>query len=268
MSQIPCQLIYLYAYCYYWSCQFIFRASFMTKTVQYQNELHKFLIWDTAGQERVNSNNQYTHWGDTYTSWQPLNTMFTLFHVFAVSLLFRQGAVLHALLLCASMCLRERGVNDIGSGLVFFMYLYMLYIFTLFSPKTLYYVRQNSWSVWVTSHSLRCLSPLKTWGCLEYDLLLCLSVMLCDAKCRMPSGPHKLLEKIVSYQVLRNCLSLFMQLHRRSSTFLHVKQENKTFLDFNEFKTQKKCEKMFCTIFRSNATSFVGFGMLNPLYKR
>uniref|UniRef100_A0A8C5KLQ9 Ras-related protein Rab-22A n=1 Tax=Jaculus jaculus TaxID=51337 RepID=A0A8C5KLQ9_JACJA len=28
-------------------------ASFMTKTVQYQNELHKFLIWDTAGQERV-----------------------------------------------------------------------------------------------------------------------------------------------------------------------------------------------------------------------
>lgn len=25
----------------------------MTKTVQYQNELHKFLIWDTAGQERV-----------------------------------------------------------------------------------------------------------------------------------------------------------------------------------------------------------------------
>ncbi|TNN78643.1 Ras-related protein Rab-22A [Liparis tanakae] len=28
------------------------RASFMTKTVQYQNELHKFLIWDTAGQER------------------------------------------------------------------------------------------------------------------------------------------------------------------------------------------------------------------------
>ncbi|XP_075881175.1 ras-related protein Rab-22A isoform X2 [Nelusetta ayraudi] len=27
-------------------------ASFMTKTVQYQNELHKFLIWDTAGQER------------------------------------------------------------------------------------------------------------------------------------------------------------------------------------------------------------------------
>ncbi|KAJ8779071.1 hypothetical protein J1605_012922 [Eschrichtius robustus] len=28
-------------------------ASFMTKTVQYQNELHKFLIWDTAGQERM-----------------------------------------------------------------------------------------------------------------------------------------------------------------------------------------------------------------------
>ncbi|KTG33410.1 hypothetical protein cypCar_00025876, partial [Cyprinus carpio] len=28
-------------------------ASFMTKTVQYQNELHKFLIWDTAGQERT-----------------------------------------------------------------------------------------------------------------------------------------------------------------------------------------------------------------------
>lgn len=27
-------------------------ASFMTKTVQYQNELHKYLIWDTAGQER------------------------------------------------------------------------------------------------------------------------------------------------------------------------------------------------------------------------
>lgn len=27
-------------------------ASFMTKTVQYQHELHKFLIWDTAGQER------------------------------------------------------------------------------------------------------------------------------------------------------------------------------------------------------------------------
>ncbi|XP_069740934.1 ras-related protein Rab-22A isoform X1 [Narcine bancroftii] len=27
-------------------------ASFMTKTVQYQSELHKFLIWDTAGQER------------------------------------------------------------------------------------------------------------------------------------------------------------------------------------------------------------------------
>uniref|UniRef100_A0A803XVT9 RAB22A, member RAS onco family n=1 Tax=Meleagris gallopavo TaxID=9103 RepID=A0A803XVT9_MELGA len=27
-------------------------SSFMTKTVQYQNELHKFLIWDTAGQER------------------------------------------------------------------------------------------------------------------------------------------------------------------------------------------------------------------------
>lgn len=27
----------------------------MTKTVQYQNELHKFLIWDTAGQERVRS---------------------------------------------------------------------------------------------------------------------------------------------------------------------------------------------------------------------
>ncbi|KAA0712716.1 Ras-related protein [Triplophysa tibetana] len=27
-------------------------ASFMSKTVQYQNELHKFLIWDTAGQER------------------------------------------------------------------------------------------------------------------------------------------------------------------------------------------------------------------------
>ncbi|NXK98876.1 RB22A protein, partial [Formicarius rufipectus] len=27
-------------------------ASFMTKTVQYQNEMHKFLIWDTAGQER------------------------------------------------------------------------------------------------------------------------------------------------------------------------------------------------------------------------
>uniref|UniRef100_A0A8C2JGY2 RAB22A, member RAS oncogene family n=2 Tax=Cyprinus carpio TaxID=7962 RepID=A0A8C2JGY2_CYPCA len=34
-------------------------ASFMTKTVQYQNELHKFLIWDTAGQERVNSCLQY-----------------------------------------------------------------------------------------------------------------------------------------------------------------------------------------------------------------
>lgn len=31
------------------------RASFMTKTVQYQNELHKFLIWDTAGQERVSN---------------------------------------------------------------------------------------------------------------------------------------------------------------------------------------------------------------------
>lgn len=30
-------------------------ASFMTKTVQYHNELHKFLIWDTAGQERVNT---------------------------------------------------------------------------------------------------------------------------------------------------------------------------------------------------------------------
>uniref|UniRef100_A0A1A8V7G9 RAB4a, member RAS oncogene family n=3 Tax=Nothobranchius TaxID=28779 RepID=A0A1A8V7G9_NOTFU len=30
-------------------------ASFMTKTVQYQNELHKFLIWDTAGQERFRS---------------------------------------------------------------------------------------------------------------------------------------------------------------------------------------------------------------------
>ncbi|KAJ8358899.1 hypothetical protein SKAU_G00154240 [Synaphobranchus kaupii] len=30
-------------------------ASFMTKTVQYQNELHKFLIWDTAGQERVST---------------------------------------------------------------------------------------------------------------------------------------------------------------------------------------------------------------------
>lgn len=29
----------------------------MTKTVQYQNELHKFLIWDTAGQERVSSIN-------------------------------------------------------------------------------------------------------------------------------------------------------------------------------------------------------------------
>lgn len=27
----------------------------MTKTVQYQNELHKFLIWDTAGQERVSN---------------------------------------------------------------------------------------------------------------------------------------------------------------------------------------------------------------------
>lgn len=25
----------------------------MTKTVQYHNDLHKFLIWDTAGQERV-----------------------------------------------------------------------------------------------------------------------------------------------------------------------------------------------------------------------
>lgn len=35
------------------SCFFLARASFMTKTVQYQNELHKFLIWDTAGQERV-----------------------------------------------------------------------------------------------------------------------------------------------------------------------------------------------------------------------
>lgn len=34
------------------NCAFFFRASFMTKTVQYQNELHKFLIWDTAGQER------------------------------------------------------------------------------------------------------------------------------------------------------------------------------------------------------------------------
>ncbi|GCC19810.1 hypothetical protein chiPu_0018547 [Chiloscyllium punctatum] len=30
-------------------------ASFMTKTVQYQSELHKFLIWDTAGQERGGS---------------------------------------------------------------------------------------------------------------------------------------------------------------------------------------------------------------------
>lgn len=30
----------------------------MTKTVQYQNELHKFLIWDTAGQERVSN----IHW--------------------------------------------------------------------------------------------------------------------------------------------------------------------------------------------------------------
>ncbi|XP_018597745.1 ras-related protein Rab-22A isoform X2 [Scleropages formosus] len=30
----------------------VWRASFMTKTVQYQNELHRFLIWDTAGQER------------------------------------------------------------------------------------------------------------------------------------------------------------------------------------------------------------------------
>lgn len=29
----------------------------MTKTVQYQNELHKFLIWDTAGQERVSKVN-------------------------------------------------------------------------------------------------------------------------------------------------------------------------------------------------------------------
>lgn len=34
------------------SSLFSARASFMTKTVQYQNELHKFLIWDTAGQER------------------------------------------------------------------------------------------------------------------------------------------------------------------------------------------------------------------------
>ncbi|XP_048208062.1 ras-related protein Rab-31-like [Perognathus longimembris pacificus] len=30
-------------------------ASFMTKTVPYGNELHKFLIWDTAGQERFHS---------------------------------------------------------------------------------------------------------------------------------------------------------------------------------------------------------------------
>lgn len=38
------------------------RASFMTKTVQYQNELHKFLIWDTAGQERVS----IMCWGSFY----------------------------------------------------------------------------------------------------------------------------------------------------------------------------------------------------------
>ncbi|NXF97768.1 RAB31 protein, partial [Eubucco bourcierii] len=30
-------------------------ASFMSKTVRYGKELHKFVIWDTAGQERFNS---------------------------------------------------------------------------------------------------------------------------------------------------------------------------------------------------------------------
>lgn len=40
-----------------------------------------------------------------------------------------------------------------------------------------FYAMRGSWSVRVTSHSLRCLSPLviwwQSWGCLEYDLLSC-----------------------------------------------------------------------------------------------
>jgi len=40
----------------------------MTKTVQYQNELHKFLIWDTAGQERVNTATIITKHTHTHTN--------------------------------------------------------------------------------------------------------------------------------------------------------------------------------------------------------
>lgn len=59
---LPVRLVCV-AVCFFFCCcclkehsessVFLARASFMTKTVQYQNELHKFLIWDTAGQERV-----------------------------------------------------------------------------------------------------------------------------------------------------------------------------------------------------------------------
>nr|KAF6278778.1 RAB22A, member RAS oncogene family [Pipistrellus kuhlii] len=44
-------------------------ASFMTKTVQYQNELHKFLIWDTAGQERLLSSCVFQETFSTLKNW-------------------------------------------------------------------------------------------------------------------------------------------------------------------------------------------------------
>jgi hypothetical protein len=55
----------------------------MTKTVQYQNELHKFLIWDTAGQERVSHSLIYYvfFWGPKQIKIPTKLSMSLSFHV-------------------------------------------------------------------------------------------------------------------------------------------------------------------------------------------
>jgi len=58
----------------------------MTKTVQYQNELHKFLIWDTAGQERVNTATIITKHTHTHTHTHLGDKQAVSLSVFAVSL--------------------------------------------------------------------------------------------------------------------------------------------------------------------------------------
>lgn len=77
----------------------------MTKTVQYQNELHKFLIWDTAGQERVSKINIH---GESLG--QTLGCFSTLFLKVTVTWFYKH--VLEHLFLC-------RFLSDVGAADMF-----------------------------------------------------------------------------------------------------------------------------------------------------